>query len=220
MVAYRTAAANIVPGDTNASDDVLSNDWTCSAGGARCRTLAACPAVPVAGCAPASESVLRLSKRPPGGVRDDALFWRWTGDGSAAPFPDPAAGRYQLCVYGKGLAMDVAAAEGPACTGSGRPCWKALAGGHKLIDPKGGLTSLRVTARDGTPRILARGAGVHLDAPYLPLTAPQGLIVQLQETSSGACWGVEVPPTGIKRNERGTAAIGSTRNGRLVARVQ
>lgn len=220
VVAYGTAATNLVPGDTNADDDVVAHEWRCAASGARCRAVAACPAEPVAGCAPASESVLRLSKRPPGGVGEDALFWRWTGDATAAAFPDPAAAHYQLCVYGKRLALDVAAAEGPACTGSGRPCWKPLADGYKLVDPKGGLTSLRVSARDGTPRILARGDGAHLDAPYLPLNAPQGVVVQLQETTTGRCWGVEHAPATIKRNERGTVAVGSKRNGRLLVRAR
>lgn len=220
VVAYRTAAANLVSDDTNAADDVLSNDWTCAADGGRCRTLARCPAEPL-DCAPASESVLRLTKRPPGGVVEDTLFWRWTGEASAEPFPEPAGDAlYQLCIYGSTLALDVAAAEGPACTGGGRPCWKSLATGYKLMDPKGGLTSLRVSAPDGTPRVLARGAGEHLDAPYLPLVAPAGLVVQLQETGTGRCWGAEFPASGIKRNNRGMVAVGSARNGRLVARVR
>ena len=217
VVVYRTAAGNLVAGDTNWAEDVLSSDWTCADDG-RCHDIAACPAEPAPDCAAPSESVLRLSKRPPGGVRDDSFFWRWTGEPSIESFPDPAGGHYQLCVYAKSLVMDVAAANGPSCTGSGRPCWKTLAGGYKLTDPKGGLTSLRVSVRDGAPRILARGDGRHLDAPYLPVAAPQGLIVQLQDTSSGRCWGVGFPLTAIKRNERGAVAVGSTRNGRLVAR--
>ena len=220
VVGYRTSADNLVAGDTNGAGDVLSSDWTCAAEDGRCHALAVCSAQPLPGCSAANESVLRLSKRPPGGVRDDELFWRWTGEPPAESFPDPAGGRYQLCVYAKSLVMDVAAAAGPPCTGNGRPCWKTVTGGYKLTDPKGGLTSLRVSVRDGTARILARGSGRHLDAPYLPVAAPQGLIVQLQDASSGRCWGVGFPTRAIKRNDRGTVAVGSARNGRLVARSQ
>jgi len=151
----------------------------------------------------------------------DVFAQDWTGDGSAPVFPDPAAGaNYQLCVYARSLALDVAAAEGPACGGGTRPCWQPVGGGYKLIDPNGALTSLRLTAANGTPRIQLHGAGSLLDAPYLPLLAPDGFVVQLQETSTGRCWGSELPASSIAYNVAGPAQRGTARNGKLVAQLR
>jgi len=220
VLAYRSTATNLVAGDTNDRADVFVHDWTCDDTG-RCRTLASCPAEPVAGCAAASDTLLRLTKRPPGGVKQDLLFWRWRGDATAPSFPDPAGGaRYQLCVYAAGLSLDVAAPAAPACAGAARPCWQPLGVGYKLIDARGGLTSLRVTESGGASRVTLRGAGQLLDAPYLPLQAADGMVVQLQETSTGRCWGADLPASAIRYNVSGPAQRGTGRNGKLVAQIR
>jgi len=218
VLAYRSTSTNLVPDDGNGKADVFVHEWTCDDAG-RCRTLAACPAEPQT-CADATASVLRLRKRPPGGVHDDRLFWSWSGDAAAPEFPDPTAGGdYQLCVYARALALDASLPAAPACGGDARPCWQALSAGHRLIDPKGGLASVRLARSGGRPRVLVRGTGALLDAPYLPMVAPEGLQVQLQETGTGRCWGAAFAAGDIERNVAGTTARGSGRDGHLVARV-
>ena len=219
VLAYRSTATNLVAGDANGLADVFAHEWTCDDAG-RCRTLAACPAEPVE-CAAATDSLLRLSKRPPGGVKQDQLFWRWRGDAAAPAFPDPLNGaRYQLCVYAASLSLDLAAPDAPACAGGTRPCWQALGTGYKLIDSRGGLSNLRVSRSGGTPHVLVRGNGPLLDAPYLPLKAADGLVVQLQETGTGRCWGADMPASAIRYNVSGPAQRGTGRNGKLVAQVR
>lgn len=219
VLAYRSTSTNLVAADTNGKADVFVHDWTCDGAG-RCRTLASCPAEPQS-CAAAASSVVRLGKHAPGGVRDDSLFWTWTGEAGAPAFPDATqGGRYQLCVYGRSLTLDTAAPAAPACRGGERPCWLPIASGQRLVDPDGAVTTLRLTTAGGRSRILLRGGGALLDAPYLPIVAPDGLVVQLQETGTGRCWGAEFAPGAIKRNIAGTTARGSRRDGRLVAQIQ
>jgi hypothetical protein len=202
VLAYRSTSTNLVQGDGNGKADVFVHEWTCDDAG-RCRTLASCPAEPQP-CADAAASIVRLRKRPPGGVHDDRLFWSWTGDAAAPAFPDPAGGgRYQLCAYGRSLALDAALPDGPACDGAARPCWQTFSAGYKLVDPRGGLASVRLARGGGLPRILVRGGGALLDAPYLPVVAPDGLQVQLHETGSGRCWGGDLRPAGHQAQHRG-----------------
>lgn len=219
LVAFRTASTGLIADDTNGADDVLSNAWTCDAEG-RCRTLASCPAAPLDACEETSGSVLRLRKHPPRSTQLDRFFWRWSGPASAGAFPDPDdAGLYQLCVYGKTLALDVAAPDADECDDAERPCWKTLQTGYKLLEPDGGLSSLRLTTGGGVARIVARGSGPLLDAPYLPLAAPAGIVVQLQDTGSGRCWSSAFPTSSIKRNIGGVSTVGSLRNGQLSAQI-
>ena len=220
VLAYRSTSTNLVAGDTNGKADVFVQEWTCDGAGA-CRAPASCPAEPRT-CADAVASVVRLDKRPPGGVHDDRLFWSWTGAAGAPAFPDPTrSGHYQLCVYGRTLALDAALPATPGCSESdARPCWRTVARGHRLVDPDGGVTSLRITTESGRPRIDLRGRGELLGAPYLPIVAPGGLVVQLQETGTGRCWGAAFAPEDIKRNIAGTTAAGSRRDGHLVAQAR
>ena len=217
VLAYRSTSTNLVAGDTNGKADVFVQEWTCDDAGT-CRGPASCPAEPRT-CADATTSVLRLDKRPPGGLRDDRLFWSWTGATGAPAFPDPTgSAQYQLCVYGRTLELDAALPATPSCRENDtRPCWRRVASGHRLVDPDGGVTSLRITTESGRPRIDLRGRGELLGAPYLPIVAPGGLVVQLQETATGRCWGTAFAPEDIKRNIAGTTAAGSRRDGHLLA---
>jgi hypothetical protein len=207
--------------DLNLRSDVFTSEWTCNDEG-RCRELAACPAQP-ATCEAASSSTLRLRKHPPGGIDEDQLTWRWSGPASGQPYPDPTTGaRYQLCLYAKEarvLTLDVAAAQGGACSGAQRPCWKNVAKGHKLLDPGGALSSVLLVATPSAQRIWVRGEGSLLDAPYMPVDGSHGLTVQLHDSTSGRCWGAEIPANAITRNAAGLAQQGSRRDGRLVAQI-
>ncbi|MEW6268814.1 MAG: hypothetical protein AB1689_05900 [Thermodesulfobacteriota bacterium] len=222
VLVYSSTSTNLVAPDTNARSDVFLSEWTCNEDG-RCRELASCPAQP-ASCTPAGESLLRLRKHPPGGVNQDELFWRWSAAGDGRPFPAPGPDRpYQLCLYAKQarvLALDVAAPDAPACTGSARPCWKSSARGYRLLDRGDGVTSIVLSSDAGKRRIVVRGGGSLLDAPYLPLDGSRGLVVQLQAGGGGECWQTEFPASAITRNHGGLAQPGSRRDGQLVAHVR
>jgi len=219
VLAWASKSANLVPDDAGLDADVYAQERSCDAAGV-CRPLAACPAKPL-DCAAAESSLLRLSKRPPGGIGQDDLYWRWSGAAGDAAFPDPSAGAsYQACVYADGVALDVAAPPAARCAGSDRPCWRQFASGYKLLDPAGGLTSVVLTRSDDTRRIRVEGSGTLLDAPYLPLEGAKGIVVQLHETSSGQCWGASFPASAIRRNTAGVAAPGSRRDGLLIAEIR
>lgn len=220
---YRSSSTNLAADDPNDGTDILAQEWTCDGHG-RCRELAACPAEP-ADCAPAARSLLRLRKRPPGGLHPDRLFWRWTAKEESPDFPSPtsADARYQLCVYGGGerrLALDVALPAAPACAGAGRPCWRNGTAAYKLLDPRGPLSSVSLTRSSATRRILVRGGGDLLDAPYLPLDTSSGLVVQLHESDSGRCWGASYAPSAVQRNDGGRAGQRSRSDGHLVAQAR
>lgn len=219
VLAWASKSANLVPDDAGLDADVFVQERSCDAAGV-CRPLAACPAAP-RDCAAAESSLLRLQKRPPGGVGKDDLYWRWSGAASGEPFPDPTAGAsYQACVYADGVALDVAAPQAARCSGADRPCWRQFASGYKLLDPTGGLTSVVLTSSADARRIRVEGAGPLLDAPYLPLKGAKGIVVQLHETSTGRCWGASFPASAIRRNVGGVAAPGSRRNGLLIAETR
>ena len=215
VVAYASKSV-LVPGDEGRGVDVFAQEWTCTDGA--CRALAACPPEP-ARCTSASTSLLRLRKHPPGGTRDDDLYWRWDGPASADPFPDPTAGgRYQLCVYAEALSLDAAAPVVPRCAGEHRPCWRTFAGGYKLAAPGGALSSVTLSRGVDGRRIAVRGGGALLDAPYLPLAARDGIVTQVQETGTGRCWEARFPASSIRRNAS-SAGPGGRRDGLLVAEL-
>lgn len=216
VVAYASKSTVIVPDDEGVDVDVFVHERACDADGT-CRPLAACPARPLTGCVAADGSLLRLGKQAPGRAGTDELYWRWTGPAGDKGFPDPAQGSYQLCVYGRSLALDVATAAAPACDGGGRPCWLKLGSGYKLLDPKGGLRSVTLSRKENGARIYVRGSGPLLDAPYLPVAASRGLVVQLQHAGSDRCWSADFPATAISRNVAGDA--GGRRDGALVAMI-
>lgn len=211
VLAY-ASKSTLVPDDEGHDVDVFAQDWTCADGA--CRTLAACPAEP-ARCSAASSSLVRLRKSRPGGARGDELYWRWDGPASAERFPDPTTGaRYQLCVYSGSLQLDAAAPAAPRCARDDRPCWRSFAAGYKLAAPGGGLSSITLARDTSGERIVVRGEGPLLDAPYLPLGGKGGVIVQLQETGTGRCWDARFPATAIRRNQ---AASGGRGAGWLIA---
>lgn len=213
LVAY-ASKSTLVPDDEGRDVDVFAQDWTCADG--TCRALAACPARP-AQCDAATSSVVRLRRHAPGGTHGDELYWRWDGAASASPFPDPtASARYQLCVYGGSLALDVATPDAPRCARDERPCWRSFAAGYKLAAPGGGLSSVTLARSGGGRRIVVRGGGPLLDAPYLPVAGSGGVVVQLQDGATGRCWGAHFPATAIRRNTAGSGP-GSRGDGWLVA---
>ena len=96
-----------------------------------------------------------------------------------------------------------------ACPAGDAPCWQSRGTQQKLRDPKGGLNALTI-AGGATSRILVRGLGPLIDAPFLPL-AGAGLTVQLQDAASGRCWGADFPAAALRKNFAGTPGDGSRR---------
>jgi hypothetical protein len=103
------------------------------------------------------------------------------------------------------------------CDGAARPCWRSFASGYKLFDPKGGLSSVTLSRNDDGARVHVRGGGALLDAAYLPVDGSRGLVVQLQDRTSGRCWSTSFPATAISRNVAGGTA--ARRSGALVAEI-
>jgi hypothetical protein len=222
LAVYRSKATTLLASDANGVVDVYDQRWSCAASGV-CRRLAECPSAPRS-CIQADASKLRIQKRAPGGVGRDRLYWAWSSNdpGSDQPFPEPGDDSlYQLCVYARpqrALAVDLAAADAPACLGgTAPPCWKESPKGYRLLAADQGID--RVTLRDGAgaKHIAVSGKGEMLDLPHLPLDGSQGLTVQLQEKGSGRCWSAEFDPASIAKNHAGSAEPGQSRIGRLVA---
>jgi Tol biopolymer transport system component len=188
----------------------------------RRRPLAACPAQP-AECTPAQSAVFRLRRSAPRGTHDSRLFWRWSGAPGATPLPDPVQGaRYQLCVYDGAhiaVAMDVGTPIAGSCPDGAKACWEGRGKHRSLRDPRGALSPVTLHDGSGATRILVRGRGPLLDAPYLPRPAAGGLTVQLQDASSGRCWGANFPAGAIEKNFGGTLVLRNASDGWLVARL-
>lgn len=208
----------LVPQQTGARD-VYRQEWRRTADRGT-RPLAACPLKP-SSCEPAVESVFRLRKHPPGGIDEDRVFWRWRGAPQSAPLPDPTAGaRYQLCVYSADgrVAMDVGTPDVGACPAGSGPCWQSSGRQYKLRDPKGGLGALTIVGGP-LPRILVRGSGQLIDAPFLPLKGV-GFTVQLQDATSGRCWSADFPGAAVQKNFGGKPGDGSRSDGALTAQMR
>jgi hypothetical protein len=195
------------------TQDVVRLNWTCDDDG-KCRSLSLCPAQP-ASCDTAEGSTVRIRRRPPGGARKDHFYWRWSGapEGDGTAFVDPTrSGHYQVCVYG-GLPVGVEFDAGLPP----KDDWKARRTSWRR-DAKDDPVSM-VKLRRGKTRstIVVKGSGPALDLPYLPLAAPDGITVQLHESTTGRCWGAQFPTTSISANFAGTAGAGLGQAGRLRA---
>jgi hypothetical protein len=82
-------------------------------------------------------------------------------------------------------------AQAPADRTCGaKPCWKAVGTGFTYADKAGtpdGLTKALLKAGGAAKgKIGVGGSGTNLHLPTLPLTTP--VRVQLQQSSSSACW--------------------------------
>jgi Tol biopolymer transport system component len=216
VLAYRSTSTNLVANDANGPmADVLRTDWTCNADG-DCRTLSLCPKTP-GSCEPADASTLRIRRRPPGGERKDRFHWRWRGapEASGTPFVDPTGNaRYSLCLYAESPERVEFDAGVPADTD-----WKSRPRGYRLDLDGDSLAMVKLGTTPGRSTIEVRGAGDLLDLPYLPLAAPNGIRVQLHETTTGRCWGADFPTTAIRANFRGTAGNGPGESGQVRAEI-
>lgn len=209
VVAYRTNATNVAPGREKPIHDVVHSRWQCL-DEETCRVPSTCAPAP-RDCAEAIRARLRLRRHAPGGTRPDRLSFRWQASPLEEPFPHPDDGaRYQLCLYagdGPHVEMDVvASADGRLHDGKL---------GFRLRSQD--VTTLIARNGDKRARLTFRGAGPLIDAPDLPLAAPNGLTVQVLDTGGGRCFGAHFPAETIRRNRPGEATEGRFPDGRLSA---
>jgi hypothetical protein len=118
----------------------------------------------------------------------------------AAQLGDPLtpANGYRLCLYDSGGVVARLGVAGGGTCGS-RPCWRqigdsgykyknksASSDGVSLLIAKGGAA--------GKSKILAKGRGVSLPLPSLPLDASSGVVAQLfRDDTESPCWQAVFP---------------------------
>ena len=128
----------------------------------------------------------------------DLVSWKWTRGAATAlaDFGDPSVDTgFALCVYEDQTGFSrvehvVDSAIEPGGTCAGLPCWKdAGAKGFRYKDkdatPDGVKRLVLKPGAGGKAKIAAKGVGVGLAQPALPLAPP--VRVQLQ-ASNGECW--------------------------------
>lgn len=135
----------------------------------------------------------------------DKLAWSWVkGSATAkAEFGDPlTATAYDLCIYNATPTLVLAASIPPGGVCGTKPCWKATRHGfvyaNKFLTPDGVQQLTLAEGLDGRAKIAAKGKGVNLDMPPLPLSPP--VRVQLKSTA-GMCW--EVTYSAPTKNDAG-----------------
>lgn len=208
-VAFRTNAINVAPGRAKPIHDVVHTRWQCLDGDA-CRRPSSCGPEP-RDCAPATHARLRLLRHAPGGTRPDRLSFRWQAPPLAEPFPHPEDGAaYQLCLY----AGDAPHVEMDVSTS---PDGQVRDGNRGFRIRSNGTTALIARNGEKRARLTFRGQGPLIDAPHLPLAAPNGITVQLHDTNSGRCYGAHFAPETIRRNLPGEETRGQFPDGRLAA---
>lgn len=214
-VAYRTHSSNLYDGGAAGVRDLVESKWRCVAEGS-CRILSSCPAEPSASCAPAARSRFVLLRHPPGGTREDRVSFRWQGDRLDEEFPDPRDGtEYHLCLYAGDplrVEMDVVVPS------DGR--WRELSNGHRLVGGTAGITGAILRNGDGRSRITLKGKGPLIDSPDLPLSAPNGVTVQIHEIGGERCFSTDFPIESIRRNLPGDASTAHGRDGRFAAQIR
>jgi Tol biopolymer transport system component len=197
------------------NQDVVRLDWTCDERG-NCRSLSLCPREP-ASCEQASDSKLRIRRRPPGGTRPDRFYWRWAGapEDEGTPFVDPTAdGHYHVCLYGGSpVAVEFDAGLPP------EEGWKARRKIYRRDGERDPVEVVQLRGGESRSAIVVKGVGPALDLPYLPVAAPQGIDVQLHESTTGRCWGAHFPTSAIGANFAGTLGSGPGSYGELRAEI-
>ncbi len=194
--------------------DVVRLEWTCDPEEGTCREPSVCPGSPASTCEPADRSRLRIRKNPPLGPRDDRFYWRWVGpgEGEGQSFVDPVEGRYHLCVY-TGETMN---AQVDAGIPQGAP-WARIRKGWQRKDRGGAVEIVRFRSSPARTVVKVVSSSPALDLPYLPLEAPDGVTVQLHETTTGRCWESAFPASAVRVNRRGEIAPGGVSRGHFGA---
>ena len=166
--------------------------------------VAVCNATPDMDCRkptrPGKASILLKDRSPD---NRDLVGWKW-GRGAAtlkADFGDPLTTTdYALCVYDEasGTPTLKLSAMIPAAGMCGtRPCWQSTKRGFRYLDKAGtadGIVSVTLKEGfEGSAQIAAKGLGLGVDMPVLPLQQDPRVIVQLRN-DLGICWDAEFGP--------------------------
>ncbi len=224
VVAWRSAAADLVWGDLNGTHDVVVSEWACGEATGTlgtgmplgCEVPVKCPAAPSTGCATARTGVLRLRRPglddPRPGEQSLALLWAKAGSLPAASFGDPTrtGGGYDLCLYAGPTPRLVAEVAIPGGAG-----WQATSDGFVRRGGSGAVSRMSVAARRERSRISLRGEGAGLDLPYLPLDERASLELRLEVRDSADCFAATIPARAILEDEAGLGE----RLGRFSARL-
>lgn len=156
-----------------------------------------CGLNPELGCrtpAVAGKSTLALKDNPDDAK--DTFSWTWAKGSvtTRSEFGDPTTTTYyDLCVYDGSSQLVMTASVPPGGFCGKKPCWKPTKRGftyaNKTLVPDG-VQQLVLSdgAVAGKAKIVAKGNGVNVDMPALPLLVP--LRVQLKNTA-GVCWEAE-----------------------------
>jgi hypothetical protein len=156
-----------------------------------------CGLAPEAGCrTPAVAGKSTLALKDKSDDAKDTFAWTWAKGSVTArsEFGDPTTTAfYDLCVYdGTGLLVMTASVPPGGICGK-KACWKPTKRGftyaNKALAPDG-VQQLVLSdgAVAGKAKIVAKGKGLNVDMPTLPLAAP--VRVQLKNTA-GVCWEAE-----------------------------
>lgn len=153
-----------------------------------------CGLAPESGCrAPAVSGKATIALRDKLDDAKDTVAWVWA-KGSVTPkedFGDPiSTTHYDLCLYDEASTLVMTASVPPGGLCGKKACWKATKHGftyvNKALAPDGVQQLVLVQGLlPGKAKITAKGKGVNLDMPPLPLAGP--VRVQLKNTG-GACW--------------------------------
>lgn len=160
----------------------------------------ACPDTPATGCTASARAKILLSDREDDSR--DKLVWRWK-NGVLDPMDvgDPIAGsdRIDVCVY-DGDGYLVGGGLPP-----GSPGWSVNGGGMFFRDDAAlapGIRKLKMrpsTQPNGL--VSARGKGVYLRTPQLPVTLP--VTAQIKNDATGACWETVFDSSTVIKNHAG-----------------
>jgi len=205
LVGEQTAAFGLPQANRIGVRDVVRLEWTCDQNGGPCRELSLCPGAPASTCEPAKDSRLRILRNPPLSVRRERFDWRWVGPrrGEGEAFVDPADGRYHLCVY-TGETMN---AQIDAGIPTSAP-WRRVRSGWRLRDKGGAVEHVRLRSSAVRTVVRVMSTSASLDLPYLPLDAPQGVTVQLHESTTGRCWEAAFDASALRINSGGAITPG------------
>ena len=168
----------------------------------------ACASAPEPGCRAPGKATLVVKNN--GGIKD-RFVWKWLKGAATtvADFGAPTAGDdYELCVYDGSGALVTSAGAPAAGLCAGNPCWSSLGtNGFKYKDkdltPDGLLKVLLRSGDTGKAKVVAKGKGLNLDLPALPIDgADFPLVVQMQG-EQGECWSSSFDSGNVIRNDAG-----------------
>ncbi len=160
-----------------------------------------CTTVPLA-CRSSQKSVMVI--RDKANDARDTLIWRWTkGESTSfAELSDPTStAKYNLCIY----AGTTAALVTEASVLPGGANWSEIGNGkgYRYKDNNGtadGITRMIVKANaNNRARAFAKGKGINLPDPSLPLALP--VLTQMVNQESGICFEATYNGGDIKKNE-------------------